>query len=475
MMMTYLIAILLICWVCMTRWPLVVLLFSLPATCVFFLAGLSSEHAGLVLLSPGLFLSCSIYVGFFLASEDHTGVRTLARQLLGGLMLFLLALLVGLIFGPLAMVGVLMFAVWLAAMIAYGSTARRSLLFSVLTTLKTCMKQNLPLPMALECAAQGRTDQEAVVYRRIKTQLVKGYNLVHAIRLAWPQCPGHVTGLLQGAQHAGSLAAGLAAVHKNVTLKEKRRQACEPVHPVYPVIVFAVLVVIGTALFKYVIPQFATTLHEMTSEELPVITRWLLTICMEWGPPVLGALGIGFGLWVVVVITGWLNKGQRLTWIANITDWLRWHLPFVRRFDRMFALIQLFETLNLCLRAGSPLDQAVFQCLELDVNRCFIRQIRTWHRLIVEGQSASSAALKSGLPHAVAWAFDTTVNQGNTPNILSMLEQTYSDRYVYQSNILSLILGPCIIMMLAAMVCFVMLGVFLPMVSTITSLTDIYP
>ncbi|NQV32103.1 MAG: type II secretion system F family protein, partial [Phycisphaeraceae bacterium] len=360
-MMTCLIAILLICWVCMTRWPLAVLLFSLPAACVFFIAGLASEHAGVILLSPGLFLSCSIYVGFFLLSGDHAVARTAARQLLAWLMLFAVALLVGLIFGPLAMVGVLMFAVWLAAMIAYGSTARRSMLFSILTTLKTCMTQNLPLPMALECAAQGRSDQEATVYRQIKTHLVKGYSLVHAMRLAWPQCPGHVTGLLQGAEHAGSLATGLAAVHKNVALKERRRQACEPVHPVYPAMVLVVLLVIVTALFQFVIPQFAVTLHEMAGADLPLITQWLLIVCLEWAPPVMGVLGVGFGLWMIVVIAGWLNKGKRPAWIVNVMDWFRWHIPFVHRFDRMFALFQLLETLNLGLRAGCPLDQAVFQ------------------------------------------------------------------------------------------------------------------
>ena len=141
----------------------------------------------------------------------------------------------------------------------------------------------------------------------------------------------------------------------------------------------------------------------------------------------------------------------------------------------MFALIQLVETLNLCVRAGSPVDQAVSRCLTLEVNRCFGRRIRKWHRLIEQGQSVSSAALKSGLPHAVAWAFDAKVNQGNAPHVLSMLEQMYSDRYVYHSNLLSLILGPCIIMMLAAVVCLFMLAVFLPMVSTITQLTGIHP
>ena len=86
----------------------------------------------------------------------------------------------------------------------------------------------------------------------------------------------------------------------------------------------------------------------------------------------------------------------------------------------------------------------------------------------------SEAALASRLPRALAWAFDTNLNQ-DTPSILRMLEETYSDRYVYQSNMLSLIMGPCIIVVLAAMVCFVMVAIFLPMVSIITHLIELYP
>ena len=475
MMMISLIIILVICWACMARWPLAIMMLSLPTTCIFFLLGWDAGNDWVTLVSPCPFLSCYIYVGFFLQSEEHYIVRTAARQLLVGLILILLVVGVGVLFGPLAMVGVLMFVVWMAAMIAYGSTARRSLLFSLLTTLKACMRQNLPLPMALDCAAQGPSSQETLLYREIKKYLIKGHNLVDALRLAWPQCPGHVIGLLQGAESVGRLAPGLTAVHKNVMLREKRKQACEPVHPVYPIVVLAVMAVIVTALFKFVIPQFATTMREIADGDLPIITQWLIWIWSDLGDPIVMGLGIIFGVWMIITITGWFNKGQRPLWIVCILDWFRWRLPFVRQFDRTFALIQLLETLNLGLSAGRPVDQAVSQCLNLDVNRCFVRQIRKWHRLIVQGQSVSESARKAGLSRAVAWAFDTTVNQGNTPSILSMLEQTYSDRYVYHSNVLSLILGPCIIMVLAAMVCFVMLAIFLPMVSTITQLVGIHP
>lgn len=475
MLMGYLILMLLLGWVCMVKWPLVAMILSLATTCIFFYLGLEFHDDWVLILSPGLFLSCYIYIGFFQVSEEHRRLNSVARWLLTLLTFLVLLVLVEAIFGPLVMAGVMMFLAWLAATVAYGCTARRSLLFSVLTTLKTCTRQNLPLPMALDCAAQGRTGHEAGVYRQIKNLLVKGYNLVDAMRVGWPQCPSHVLGVLDGAQRSGCLAEGLAAVHNHITLKDKRRKACEPVQPAYPIIVLIIVAVVMTALFRYVIPQFSVTLREIGEGNLPALTRWVIDICMNWGTPVLIGLGVLWGLWAMVVITGWFNKGQRPVWIANITDWVRWHLPFVHRFDRMFALIQLVETLNLCVRAGSPVDQAVSRCATLDVNRCFGRRIRRWHRLIEQGQSVSSAALKSGMPRAVAWAFDQNVNHGNAPEVLGMLEQMYGDRYVYHSNLLSIILGPCIIMMLAAVVCVIMLAIFLPMVSTITQLTGINP
>jgi type IV pilus assembly protein PilC len=239
--------------------------------------------------------------------------------------------------------------------------------------------------------------------------------------------------------------------------------------------VLVIMAVIVNGLFQYVIPQFVNVIHEISDGEMPVITQWLILIWEFCSGPLQVGLGIIIGVWAIGTLIGWLKRSQRPNWIINITDWFRWHLPFIHRFDRMFGLIQLLETLNLCLSSGSPVDQAVSECRNLDVNRCFRRRIRRWHRAIVQGQSVSEAAIDSGLPRSVAWAFDSNVNQGNTPNILAMLEQSYNDRYVYHSNLLSLIFSPVITMILAAIVCFVMLAVFLPMISTISHLIEIYP
>ncbi|MCF7974426.1 MAG: hypothetical protein K9N55_11465, partial [Phycisphaerae bacterium] len=391
MIMMNLIVMLLICWVCMFRWPLLILVFSLPATCVFFVVGLATENFEVVLISPGLFLSCYIYVGLFMAGEDHQRARVIARQVLATVLMLLFVVLIGFLFGPVVMAGILVFVVWMVAMIAYGRTARRSLLFSVLSTLKTSMKQNLPLPMALECAAQGLASQESLVYRQLKKHLIMGHDLVEALRLAMPRCPGHVTGVLQGAQRMGNLVSGLEAVHKNVTLRDKRKQACEPVDPAYPIIVLMFMAVIGSALFRYVIPQFVTVIREISNGDMPVITQWLIWFWRVGSGPLQVAVGIVLGAWAIGTLIGWLRRGQRPNWLINITDWFRWHLPFIHRFDRIFGLIQLLETLSLCLNAGSPVDQAVSECENLDVNRCFRRKIRRWHRAIVKGQSVSEA------------------------------------------------------------------------------------
>ncbi len=71
MMMTCFIAALLICCMCMSRRPLATLMFSIPAACLFFFVSFDADHYMVMLLSPGLFLVPYIYVGFFLAAEEH--------------------------------------------------------------------------------------------------------------------------------------------------------------------------------------------------------------------------------------------------------------------------------------------------------------------------------------------------------------------------------------------------------------------
>lgn len=471
----FLIIVLLVCVTCASKRPLTILVLSMIGTCVFFMIGMININLWVVILAPGLFLVSFIMIGFFLTDEESYRARVIARQVLFTVLFLVFVVLIGVLFGPMATVGALVFFIWMGAMIAYGRTARRSLLGSVITTLRASVAQNLPLPMALDCAAQGRYDHEGILYKHMKKHLIRGHSLVQALTMAWPQCPGYVTGILKNSERIGCLKPGLESVYKNMVLQHKRKEVCELVHPAYPIIVLIVLSVVMSALFKYVMPQFYYILQEVVGEDLPVLTQWLIGMWINWFTPVLSAAAIILVLWGLISAMGWVQRQRRPYGINVLVDWFRWHIPFVRRFDRLFSQIQVYEHLKLYLDAGSPVDQAVAHCQDLDINLCFKRRLRHWHQAIEQGRDVSASARQCGLPRSLAWAFDSKVNAGNTPNVLDMLEQITSDKYVYQSKMINTIVGPCVIVVLGMAVCFVMVAIYLPMVSTISHLSNLCP
>ena len=68
------------------------------------------------------------------------------------------------------------------AVINYGLTSRHAVAAYVISTIGSSMRQNLPLPMALESAAGGRTDRRARILQGISRWLIRGCSVGEAIR-----------------------------------------------------------------------------------------------------------------------------------------------------------------------------------------------------------------------------------------------------------------------------------------------------
>ncbi|MBN2511326.1 MAG: hypothetical protein JXB18_00175, partial [Sedimentisphaerales bacterium] len=86
------------------------------------------------------------------------------------------------IFGPVLFVLLLIFA------FRFRQTRRYSLALNVLSTISTAMRQNLPLPMALETAASGRKDPAARIFRQTAKGLCEGRLLSESLKRAYRRC-----------------------------------------------------------------------------------------------------------------------------------------------------------------------------------------------------------------------------------------------------------------------------------------------
>jgi type II secretory pathway component PulF len=364
--------------------------------------------------------------------------------------------------------------------VSYGLASRRAVAINVFSTLGASMRQNLPLPMALDCAATGRYDATALVLRRIKTWMVKGYSLSEAVSRGYPQCPSRALAVLAAGERIDQLPAAVQAIEADVKSRAMDRAALRPVHPAYPVIMLTILFLFATGLAKFVLPQFKSIMAEMVEGELPAATRILLQITEPFiagDAPLLLLLGGAMSVSGLCVYGAWRRRRLEKPYLlSQLGDLLKWHLPILHWFERNRALAQVVGLLRMSLDAGCPVNEAIRSTLRLDVNLYFHRRLACWLERVERGEAIGGSARRCGLGNTLAWAFEGGADTGNTPAVLEMLEAHYRSNYSYRVNLARFILWPVGIIMLGIAVGFVVFAVFSCVVAALSqNIANVYP
>ena len=402
-----------------------------------------------------------------------------AKWMLITFIFFLLLVTLGLTFGPLSIIGFLFFIMFIGSVVAYGLTSQHATVAYVISTIGSSMRQNLPLPMALESAASGRTDHRSRILRGIQRWLVQGYSLSESIRRGYPKCPGSILAMIAAAERIDQLPPAIKSIEADMVAKADESRKIRPVHAFYPVILLVFMCFVVFGFMWRVFPHFHTVLAEMTEGALlPVSTRFLFRIThfIAYDYGWLIGLVCALGVFVVVPASIWMKFRPRrpdepyLT--SRIVDFMKWYSPVMRWFDRNHSMVQVVELLRLSLNANGTVNGAIANTLELDVNNCFRKRLKKWLERVERGENVAIAARQAGLGSSLAWAFDEQVNQGNTLTILETLESLYRSNYDYYANLVRFIMWPFLTLGMGVMVGFVIYAMFTPSIVIIKNLTN---
>jgi type II secretory pathway component PulF len=467
-----------VCLVLGLRRPGVALWVSPFACGAIAILGTAEEDPAMAMLGPALLVAT--WIAVLLAPMDPDAdysARRVAKGLLGTTGLLALAVTVVIVFGPLGAPVFVLVLLVIGALAASGLTARRTRAAIVFSTLHASMRQNLPLPMALDSAAAGRDDSAGYVMRQISRWLVRGYSLSEAIRLGYPRCPAHAYGMIVAAERIGQLPTALGIIERDMHAKAARRNMVNPLYPVYPVVLMVLIFLQVSALMQFVIPQFQSVLMEMVGVPLPRPTQFLIGIhrhAGQWFGPAFILVVLCAG--AVLVLRWWRpRRAERQGLLSRAGDFLTWHLPIVHWFQQNQAMVATIAGLRMSLAVGSTVDQAIAGVLPLDVNACFRRRLVGWLKAVEQGQDVAAAAIQNRVGSSLAWAFDTRVNQGNTPAVLEMLESFYRSNYNYRVNLARFVLWPGMTVAMASIVGFVAYAVFVSIVATLSACMNYMP
>lgn len=388
--------------------------------------------------------------------------------------IFVSLLYLGLLLGIFQAFGLILFILSLIVAFRYQQTRRYSQSLNVLSTLSAAMRQNLPLPMALETAASGRKDPAAEIYRKTAKYLCEGRPLSESLKRAYPKCPAEILAALVAGEAMNQLPQALAALEQDSIANINGFENVRPIHPAYPIIVGGMLLIIVLGLCIFIIPTFAEVLNDMSGgrESLPASTQFLLNISQYLIQPsviLLIVLLTLFGLTIGGYAFNRPRRPERPRLMSRLGDWIRWHTPVLHHFERLRSLQRTIQGLRTGLVAGYSFDVIVRQTLVLDVNGCFRAKLRRWLGRIESGQPIADSAAACGLGRTLAWALDEKVNKGNTPELLAMLEEIYRNRYHYRLNIVHSIVWPFVIVGMGGCVGFVAYAMFIAMVTMLTA------
>jgi len=463
--------------------PAIALVTSPFVALTIFFAGAPDDYAAMI-IAPLIFFVTVIAAS---VSRREPGTeqwpQVCAKWILIIFLFLLLSVTAGAVFGPLGIAGFIFFILFMSSIIAYALTSRNATATYIISTIGSSMRQNLPLPMALESAAGGRADTRSRILQKIQKWLVQGYSLSESIKRGYPKCPGHAVAMITAAERIDQLPLAIGAIEADMTAKADDRRRIRPIHPLYPVIVIVFTFFILLSVMTYVIPQFKAVLEEMVEgATLPFATRLLIGITHFIGYEYGWSIWLAFVLIVLVVIPVSIRvrfrprRSEKPYLLSRLGDYIKWHLPVLHWFEKNYSMVQVVELLRLSLNAGYTVNDTIENTLELDVNNCFRERLKKWLEKVKRGDNIATAIRESKLGPALAWAFDEQVNQGNTLSILEMLESFYRSNYGYYVNLARFIMWPCVTLIMGVMVGFVVYAIFSPGIAMIKSIAEaVYP
>ena len=325
--------------------------------------------------------------------------------------------------------------------------------------LATLVGAGLPIEEALNAVARQSEKQHVIaLVMGVRSRVLEGRSLASSLG----DFPSSFNALYCSSVAAGEQSGYLDRVLDNLAAYierefESRRDV--EMALMYPVILFALAVLIVGALMVYVVPDMVRVLENM-GRELPLITRFLIGASelaqAWWWAILLGAAAAVLGIRSLL-----RQERVRLEW-----DHRKLALPLVRRITRSSNAARYANTLSILNGSGVPLVDAMRIASEVVSNAWLRRLLAEATRKVSEG-----ASLRTGLqgvgyfPPMLLHMVASGESSGELDAMLdrvALYQQAEVERIV---TTLVTLLQPLMLLLMGGLVMFIVMAVLLPILN----------
>lgn len=235
---------------------------------------------------------------------------------------------------------------------------------------------------------------------------------------------------------------------------------------IYPIFVLSAAFLIVLGLMLFVMPKFAEVLTEMTGGKLPGLTLFMIG-ASKW---------IVKGGWAVLIFTPigivfFLKMVRQVQTGRLVLDTIKLHLPIMKQITYKTAVARWTRTLGTLISAGVPILEAINITSETSGNEVYASMLMKVQASIRQGDTFANPLRQSKTVDAlVVNMVDVGEETGDLDKMLNKIADNFDeDVDVLVASLMSL-LEPVMILTLGVIVGTIVLSVFLPMITIITSL-----
>lgn len=337
-----------------------------------------------------------------------------------------------------------------------GGKIRSKTLAMLCSQLAIEIKAGLPLVAALKLVAENEPDKTMKrILEEVAEDVQAGNGLADAFELRGPGLPRTFIETIRAGEESGRLDEifeRLQTFYVNAdSIASKVGSAL-----IYPAMLISVAVVVVSIIMIYAVPVFAKSFASR-GNPIPIPTKILIQISnfmvQNWLILLFGLLGLIFA----AIVYGRTDRG------AHMYARLALRFPGIGAVNRMNAASQFSATLCTMLSAGLPLVLSGNITAATTTNILVREEIEKAINGVTEGNSLAEGLRQSSwLPVLMKEMITVGEETGKMEETLNVVSEYYTREVDMAVKRALDVLNPCITLVLALIVLFILLSVYLP-------------
>ena len=344
---------------------------------------------------------------------------------------------------------------WFKLLFAKRVPFKEKLFFS--KQLSILLRSGVPLLQALTLLSE----QSEGALKKVLVALRDNIKIGKSLADAMSEFPLVFDAIYVQLVRAGEASGRLENILDKLTVQLERKQTISSKITkalMYPAIQLGVVVLAAMVLLVFVVPELSA-IFESQGGQLPWPTRFLMN-SSDFIVDYYLILIVFFTI-IYLLYRYWKSTLNG----AKIIDRIKLHVPIVRFFTRIGAVVQFSSTLGMLMESGVNLAESLDIVCKIVDNKIISATLKEARDKIIKQGKITQYLQQTGVfPAMATYLIKTGEDGGQLGHMLPMVSKNYEDELIEASDNLAAKLGPFMLIFMAIVVGFMVMAIMLPMV-----------